>query len=560
MAQETLLSTSCIVRTPSRWTIPANSDSTHNPHWVWIALLVVLATGPFIHCLRYGFVYDDAPQIVDNPSISSLRTIPQFFTQSISKKVGFHDGSLPVFYRPLFFTQLCITHVLFGPRPFAFHLFPLLIHVFDTLGLYFLAVQFGISKRVALLAAMLFAVHPVHVESVAWASASPETMALASILVSLVAFRKFSTGAGGGHWLVFSVVAFVAGLFVKETALIVLPVIAGLVIVDRTNSSNILKRVLTVGAYAGAALMYLAVRRWVLRTLVTTITPTSWVDMARTWPSVLWFYVSHLVLPMRSSVIYGYDLIEHVTVSSFWLPLLGVLVCCTVIGYLVWKHWSPAALVAALITIFPIALVLNFRVFYWGDLVHDRYLYTPSAGFCLLLAFGLSDLGEFFAARVSLLVREMIVAALLCLFGLLAISQSLPWRNDLLLMANAVQVAPRNIAAEMLFGDELESRGYFEEASTCYLRALQIAPMWGPAWFSYGRTLLLTKQSDTAVQTLQRAVALDERPISLVWLSVAMDRAGRRQEAQSLLERAEVADPSMRLKYADLQQRLVDGH
>jgi protein O-mannosyl-transferase len=97
--------------------------------WLWIAILALAAALPYLPTLGYGFVYDDLPQIVHNPDLVSLHNIPRFFTQFISKALGFHNAAQPVFYRPLFFAQLCVTRVLFGPGPFGFHLVSLLFHI-----------------------------------------------------------------------------------------------------------------------------------------------------------------------------------------------------------------------------------------------------------------------------------------------------------------------------------------------------------------------------------------------------------------------------------------------
>lgn len=522
---------------------------------LWIAILILTAAVPYLPSLRYGFVYDDA-LIVDSPNLSSPRHIPEFFTQSLDKKVGFHNDTVPVFYRPLFLTQLCLTRVLFGPGPFAFHLFSLLIHLLNTLLLYVLTIEFGWSETTALFAAMLFAVHPVHVESVVWPSASPEPMALAAILVSLIAFRRFSASGKGGMWLALSLVALMAGLFVKETAMVVLPIVGALAFLEPVVAMTRAKRAMVVGSFAVATLLYLLLRDSVLHALTTTITPTSWADMGRTWPDVLWFYVRHLVLPVQPSLLYDYDIIQRVTVTDFWLPLSGVLAFAIAMGYVAWKHRSPAALVAVFLLVLPVVLVLNFRVFYWGDLVHDRYLYTPSAGFCLLAALAMADLGQRLGEKVSRSFRWTVAAVLVGMLAVVTVVQAQPWRNDLLLMTNAVKIAPRNIAAQMMLGRELESRGYFTAAATCYGRALQITPQWGPVWFSFGRTLLLTNDTPNAIRSLEQAVKLDEQPISLVWLSMALNRAGQSQRAEALLERAEAEDATMRLKFTALEQAL----
>ena len=533
--------------------------------WLWMALLALAAAAPYLPTLCYGFVYDDRPQIVDNGELRSLANIPHFFSESITKAVGFHNERQPVFYRPLFFSQLCITRIVFGSGPFGFHLVSLLFQVGNTLLLYFTARRLRVRKDAAYLAGMLFAVHPVHVESVVWPSASPELMVLGGILFSVLAFligQECSSSAGRMGWYMASAAAFLLALFVKETALITLPLVAAISLGRSSNGISTIPRLtirrllIDLGPMVGIAIFYLAVRTRVLHGMVATVTPASWLNMARTWPSVLWFYERHLVLPAHSSVLYDYDLIEHATLATFWVPLLAVLATLLVLAFALWRARSLAVTVASLLIVLPILLVLNFRVFYWGDLVHDRYLYTPSAGFCILAAMALCALGGRFTKAISPLTQRLLAGALVCGLGLITIAQAQPWKNNLLLLANAAKIAPKNIAAQILLGDELEGRGDFAEARICYERALTLTPAWGPAWFAYGRTLVLTHDAKDAIQSLEQAIRLDDSPIARVWLAVALNEAGRHDEARTALAAAVARDPSMRQAYEEVETRV----
>jgi len=539
-------------------TFSANSRSGQ---WLRIVTLAVAAAVPYLPTLGFGFVYDDRPQIVDNRDLLSLSSVPRYFTQPISKAVGLHDATQPVFYRPLFFLQLYFTRTLFGPGPFGFHLFSLLFHIANTLLLYVVAIRLGLRREVAYLAGLLFATHPVHVESVVWPSASPEVMVLAAILSSLLAFleaQRTSSSSARYAWRALSLTAFLVALFVKETALATLPLVVAIALMEPDRESSAGRSLaINLVLYLGVALFYLLVRMHVLHGLASTITPTSLLDMARTWPSVLWFYERHLLMPMHTSLLYDYDLVEHITFAAFWIPLATVLATLAVAAFCLRRPCSPAVVIAMLLVVVPILLVLNFRIFNWRDLVHDRYLYTPSAGYCILAATALWNLGRWSAKTVGPTVQRILVAGLLCVMALATATQALPWKNNLLLLRNAVEIAPGNISAQMLLGSELESRGHFPEAEICYARALQLTPAWGPAWFAYGRALLLTRDPENAIRSLRRAVELDERPIELVWLALAMDEVGRQQEAQSLLVRAASEDRTMPQVYEGLQRELI---
>jgi protein O-mannosyl-transferase len=523
--------------------------SGHRAQLVWIGLLILAAALPYLPTLGYSFVYDDMPQIVHNPDLVSLHNIPRFFTQFISKALGFHNTAQPVFYRPLFFSQLCLTRVLFGPGPFGFHLVSLLLHIGNTLLLYVLALRLGLRTEAAKLAGLIFAVHPVHVEPVVWPSASPDLMVLGATLAALLAFLRTQESARSGAarygWWGVSLLAFSAGLFVKETSLIILPLLIGVILCESARTFDLRRHGLDMAPYLGITLFYFLVRRHVLHGLVPTVTPTSLLNMARTWPSVLWFYERHLILPVHASILYDYDLVESATVGAFWLPLGAVVASCASAAFFLWKRRSTAVLVAVLLLISPIVLVLNFRVFYWRDLVHDRYLYTPSAGFCILAAIVLVQAGAWASKAISPVVQQFLAAGLLCALALTTLAEAQPWRNNLSVLANAAKVAPRNIGAQILLGEELEGRSNFVEAKICDLRALQLTPAWGPAWFAYGRTLLLTGDPEGAIQSFQRAVVLDGSPIERVWLALAMDQVGRHDESRALLARAVAQDPAM---------------
>lgn len=542
--------------------VAVSAESRTPYRWLWVLVLVLAAAAPYLPTFGYGFVYDDAPQIVDNRDLLSLQNIPKFFTQAISKSAGSSGGLQPVFYRPLFFSQLCVTRVLLGPGPFGFHLVSLLLHIGNTVLLFYVGLRLGLQRTTAYLAAMLFAVHPVHVETVVWPSASPELMVLAAILCSLLAFLKSrqtsGTAATSYGWLALSLLSFAAALFAKETALIALPVIAATAFFESSDRpSQIARSAVSLAPYLVIAFLYFLVRNRVLHGFVKTVTPISLLDMARTWPSALWFYVRHLVWPAHTSVLYDYDLVERATLSNFWFPFSVVLAAVAALGFFVWRHRSAASIVATLLLVLPLVLVLNFRVFYWRDLVHDRYLYIPSVGFCVIAAMALSEFGDWLAARIRRPVQYCMAAGLLCVLALAAVTEAQPWKNNMSLLRHAVAVAPGNIAAEILLGNELESKGNFTEARTCYERALQLTPGWAPAWFAFGRVLLLTHDPEGAVRSLRRAEELENSPIAQVWLALALDRVGQTREADALLAKAVAQDPSMLQTHLRLQQQLV---
>jgi 4-amino-4-deoxy-L-arabinose transferase-like glycosyltransferase len=134
--------------------------------WWGIAVVLALTFAVYIPTLRYQFVHDDRGQIVENPAVHSWRAVPTYFTAQVW--AGVMPEEVGNYYRPLFLLWLRINDVVFGNHAWGWHLTTILAHVLTTLLVYLLAWRLGIDRDVALLAALIFGLHPAHIEAVAW--------------------------------------------------------------------------------------------------------------------------------------------------------------------------------------------------------------------------------------------------------------------------------------------------------------------------------------------------------------------------------------------------------
>src|SRR5712692_5790272 len=138
-----------------------------------IALLIFLASFlAYANSLGGEFVFDDTDQIVENQNIRSWDNLAKAFTTHVW---AFREGSdtldapppLP-YYRPLFTVMLTAEYHLFGLWPQGWHLVSVLLHILCGVGVFYVILILSKRRIVALLAALVFAVHPVHAESVSW--------------------------------------------------------------------------------------------------------------------------------------------------------------------------------------------------------------------------------------------------------------------------------------------------------------------------------------------------------------------------------------------------------
>src|SRR5271157_6349218 len=189
------------------------------PSWKGIAVILALTFAVFAPTLRYQFVHDDRGQIVENPAVHSWRAVPTYFTSHVWAAVM--PEELGNYYRPLFLLWLRINDAVFGNQAWGWHLTSILAHVLTTLLVYLLAWRLGIGTDAALLAALIFGLHPAHIEAVAWVSGVTEPLLGILLIASFLSYVQSRVeGARAPKWKIISLVLFALAILEKETALI----------------------------------------------------------------------------------------------------------------------------------------------------------------------------------------------------------------------------------------------------------------------------------------------------------------------------------------------------
>src|ERR1017187_7426441 len=186
-----------------------------------LAILLLLATLPYLGILRndFTYVYDDKAQILDNPYVHTFGHLREVFTTPVWSFADAHG--MTNYYRPVMTLGFLLCYHIFGPLAFGFHLASLLLHSAVVLVLYLFAEQLFRHREAAFAAAALFALHPVHVESVAWISAVTDLEVTFFYLLTFWCFLQIDNPRDG-HGLRMQAamaVCFLFALLSKEQAL-----------------------------------------------------------------------------------------------------------------------------------------------------------------------------------------------------------------------------------------------------------------------------------------------------------------------------------------------------
>ncbi len=349
----------------------------------------------YLSTLSFGFVYDDRPVIQDNFVIRSWSLLARYLAHKIPANLA--PPASGSFFRPITLLWLRLNYAIFGPNPAGWHCAMLMAHVLMTYLVFLVVQKLTNNRQTAAIAGILFGLHPVHVENVAWLSSVSDLLVSIFLLASFLAFLNYRNGKT--LWMAASALLSGLALLSKETAGVFPFLILGFAVMfahPRTteNSQRVwaaLKDSLASVPYFIILVIYLLGRRMMLYGGGQPLAAVGWNTMLLTAPSILWFDLKHLLLPISSSEFYSMDYVTVPRFADFWLPAFLVIAVLLAAGYCIFKLRDPRlgifALGFAVLTILP---ALYLRGIAAGNFVHDRFLYLPSVGIVILIALALA--------------------------------------------------------------------------------------------------------------------------------------------------------------------------
>lgn len=417
--------------------------------------------------LSFEFVWDDELQIVDNPLIRSWHNLSRVFVSDL----WYHTTRHQVYYRPLFIVWSMLNYAVVGLHPWGWHLGAILLHLGATLAVFWLARRLGLEYWTAALATLIFALHPVHIECVAWISAASDSMVTTLAVLAFVAFLNASEEDGSRRlvWRAASLVLLACALFTKEMA-VSFPILVGLHTWlhpntrETSTSQKVWQSITSMIPYAAVTLGYAIIRGLVLRNAPLRFDVNhGYADVVLTLPYVLYFYLRQLLIPLGLTGLYFTPYVSGQVLTKFVLHLLVLLVLAALIYY--WARRSSDWLVvfAGLWLLVGLAPALYLPNFDNGDFVRDRYMYLPSIGYCILLAKGLRMMPPMKSWSASA-VQGFAISALCCAYVVASIAQQPYWYSDFWVYLRGHNIYPDNSWATIGLAREYSRRGAHDQA------------------------------------------------------------------------------------------------
>ncbi len=464
--------------------------------WILAAgLALILTFAAYLPSLQNGFtnwdddMYVTQNSLLTNPDSHALLTTPV-------------SGN----YHPLTMWSLVLNYRLSGLEPASYHGVNLILHLANT-GLVFLFLRLltGGKFWTTALGALLFGIHPMHVESVAWIAERKDVLFAFFYLAGLITYLKYLKGKHS-PWLLATFVAFVLSMASKPAA-IVFPFTLALLDWFRkralTPTATLEKVPFLAVAVAGGLLTLHAQH-------VTGAMAVQWTPFEKalfaSYGTVM--YVVKLFLPVRLSAIYPYVKVPgHGLGAEYYVALAVIAVGVPALLYLARRH-RPTLFGVAFFFV-NIALVLQFATV--GQAVMaERYTYLPYIGLFFTLAWWLDERQAPLAGRIPARPILVVLFALLVPFSLYQTwTRCGVWRDSGTLWNDTIAKYPRkNVDAYNYRGQYYQQVGRIDAALADFDQAIAMAPRAPRAWNYKGMLLAQENQFDSALACFNRAVVL----------------------------------------------------
>ena len=478
-----------------------------------IAVLAI-AIAVYANTLSHGFVVDDLPQIVENEWITGVGNLPVIFSHGVWE----FEGRASSYYRPLIYVFYMATWYVVGRAPWGYHLVNVLLH--GGASLLVLATAYRLLRAdlerepspwltAPFVAGLLFAVHPIHTEPVAWVAGIADVGMTFFCLLSLWFYLRAEEGRPLA--LPLAALSYLLAALCKETGAIFPLTLVAYEAIFRRNRLDTGRMAARLAAFAGAGGIYLALRIHALGGLAPTAGGVPLAPGQHALAALALFagYVEKLVLPVSQSFWSVFSPPESLA-SPTALRALAVVVAAALAAWLVGRR-SPAGCFGVVLIAIPLLPAFHLSALNQGleNALAERYLYLPSVGLALLGGLASRWLRERTSPR--LVVPALAVALVAGTFAAATVRRNPVWKDHLSLWTDVVRQSPGSAVARMNHGAALLYAGRKEEGERELRAAVALRPELVEQQLAKGAAYAAKGLTKKAVLTFHMALALDPR-------------------------------------------------
>jgi tetratricopeptide (TPR) repeat protein len=501
---------------------------------LWGLLLIVLTLIAYHPAWHAGFIWDDDVYVTGNPLLTASDGL---------WRIWFSLDS-PSQYFPLTYTAFYVERSFWGLNPVGYHWVNFLLHAANALLVWRLLAQLRVPG--AWLAAAVFALHPVQVESVAWITERKNVLMGFFFLLTLRVWIKFIEGQSKRPWLFYVLALFFYALALSaKTTACTLPAVLVLILwlkkmpVGRRRLAQIAP-FMAMGIGMGLVTMWWEHYHMGTQGKLFVIEPGERVLIAS---RALWFYAGKLLWPANLAFSY-----PRWTISASNPFAYGWVLAIMALGAVIWhtrRRLGRSVEVAVLFFAVTLSPVLGFIMLYTFlySFVADHYQYLACIGLIALAVAGMK-IGLDRVAAGSRFLQPVLSVALLAVLGALTWKQCGMFIDDQTLWQTTLLRNPNSWMAHVNLGNHLAEEGEIDDAISHYRQALQINPNHWDAHIGLGTALAQEGDVDGAITQYQTALQIyPDAEVAHVNLGIVLLQKGQTSEAIAQFQKGLQIDP-----------------
>jgi tetratricopeptide (TPR) repeat protein len=462
---------------------------------VSIFIIIIALSGfvVYLNSLPGPFLWDDINLISNNPYIGNLASAPKILFGDIGSGSRQNYG----FYRPLQIFSYLVDYHIWGSEVMGYHLTGVLLHILVALSVFWLALVLFKDEILSFFAGLLYAVHPIHTEAVAYISGRTDPLSALFLLVAAVFYiRAIETPRILFYAL--TLFSFFLALLSREYSLIfpVLMLVYHYAFRKRVDAKFFVSVIIV-------SLLYLVLRGSVMTFGLSQLAKNpSPIERVPGFFAAIAEYCRLIVLPLDIHMAYGQKTFYFTDIQA----LIGLAIFA---GMLVFMLKSKDKLVKFSIAWFLVALVPVSNILpQLNAVMAAHWLYLPSIGIFILAGKGLSVLyNNSNTKKISL----MLLAFLLIFYSILTIEQNNYWNDPKAFFERTIKYAPESYSWKLYYhlANERLKVGKTKEAIALYKKSLSLNGQFADTYNKLGEAYAETGDVDRAIFVYKKALWID---------------------------------------------------
>lgn len=463
---------------------------------LFIFLLTIFAYNPVVY---YGFNYDDKLYIINNSILKNGVTL-----RGLIWAFSFNNVS---YWHPLSWLSLMFDVEIAGLNPYWFHIHNIFLHLINVLLIFKIFTYFNYSKKTCAIITIIFAIHPVNVESVVWIVERKNLLSGLFFLLTIYLYIKYILSRSSQFYIL-ALISFAIGLLAKPK-IIMLPLILFLFdlwplkrIGELKDKRDILPLIIEkipfiIFSCASVFITIISVQK------AHMIIPYEDIKISLRISNAIvsyFTYIVKMVYPVRLGVFYPYP--DSIPI---WKTALSI-VALILITFIFFKKMKshPYVIVGWLFYIIMLLPALGLMQAGRWPAIADRFLYIPSFGLFLILG----GVFERYYQNLNKYIIWITIFIVISVMIYLTKRQVSYWRNDNTLFLHTLSITKNNYIMHNNVGVGYLEKGRWEEAEFHFRKAILIKPDYEKAYYNLGNLFFKIKRYNNAIQNYKKTIRI----------------------------------------------------